>query len=516
MKRIYTLILLIYTFQSFGQTKDTITLSKTDLTDTTAFDMQIKMEKPLTAYLQALAPAMALDGLVSKGNFQFVFYVDGKLLYTENLNAGAGTPEQKKTRTSFRVPLVSNTNEDSWGRFLWMRFTLRGGGEAALTEGKHDFRIEMRPYLRLDSVITGPLIASAHTKLNIIKPAITDAQTAIQQIGAGSGWPVSDEKYDQGLIKQMNREILHHDFKKITSIVVIKNGKLLLEEYFNGADRATLHDTRSASKSYTSALIGIAIKDHYIKNEDQTLKDFYGLKTYANYSAKKDSVKLRDLLTMSSAFNGSDQNQDSPGNEENMYPTDNWVKFALDLPMDSAKINGKQWDYFTAGVVLLGDILNKAVPGGLEKFADQNLFKPMGIAKYQWEYTPQKVVNTAGGLQMTALDNAKFGQLYKNGGSWEGKQLLPAQWVARSLSRQLPIPDKDNEYYGYLFWDKTYTIAGKSYETWYCAGNGGSKVYIFKDLALVVVVTATAYNMPYAHPQVDRLMNNYLLPAVIK
>ena len=115
---------------------------------------------------------------------------------------------------------------------------------------------------------------------------------------------------------------------------------------------------------------------------------------------------------MSSAFNGSDAQSDSPGNEENMYPTDNWVKFALDLSMDSTKSNGQQWDYFTAGVILLGDILNKSVPEGLEKYADKKLFAPLNIKKYQWQYTPQKVANTAGGLQMTSLDYAKVGQLY--------------------------------------------------------------------------------------------------------
>ncbi|WP_214070663.1 serine hydrolase [Mucilaginibacter sp. dw_454] len=512
MKRIYTIILLIITFRSFGQTRDTITLSKTDITDTTAFDMRVRMQRPLTTYLQPLAPTMDINGLARKGNFQFAFYADGKLVYTENLNAGAGTPEQKKTQTNFRVPLVSNTDEDSWGRFLWMRFTLRGG-EAALTEGTHDLRIEIRPYLRLDSVITGPIIATGQTKLNIIKPNVTDAQTAIQPVVAGSSWPLSNAKYDRELIKKMNRAILHHDLKKITSVVVIKNGKLLLEEYFNGADRRTLHNTRSASKSYTSALMGIAIRDHYIKNERQKLKDFYNLRSYAHYSAKKDSVKISDLLSMSSAFKGSDDNQDSPGNEENMYPAANWVRFALDLPMDSAKTNGKQWDYFTAGVVVLGDILNNCVPGGLEKFADKKLFKPLGISKYQWQYTPQKVVNTAGGLALSSLDNAKFGQLYKNGGLWNGKQLIPAAWVARLLSKQLPLPGRPNEFYGYLFWNKTYAAGNKNYETWYCAGNGGSKVYIFKDQPLVIVITATAYNMPYAHPQVDQMMTSYLIPA---
>ncbi len=134
--------------------------------------------------------------------------------------------------------------------------------------------------------------------------------------------------------------------KEITSIVVIKDGKLLLEEYFNGADRNTLHDPRSAGKSFASTLMGIAIKDGYIKNEDQTLDQFYNLKSFENYDVKKDQIKIKDLLTMSSAFEGSDADSNSPGNEENMYPTDNWVKFALDLPIDQSKKSGEKWDYF--------------------------------------------------------------------------------------------------------------------------------------------------------------------------
>jgi len=512
MKKSCLFILLLFGLRSAGQT---VSLSKTSITDTTAFDLQINMEKPLASYLQAMAPATAVNDLVQKGNFRFVFKVDGKPIYTEDLTPGAGTPEQKKTRASFRVPLVSNTNEDSWGRFLWLRFTMRGG-EAALTEGHHDLSIAVYPYLHMDSVIIGPLIAFGEVKIDIIKPDVTNAQAVIQPIAPGSGWALSHATYDRELIKKMNRKILHHDFKKITSIIVIKNGQLLLEEYFNGASRSTLHDTRSASKSYTSALMGIAINAGYLKNEYQTLKDFYDLRSYANYSAQKDSVTLKDLLTMSSAFQGSDQDQGSPGNEENMYPTDDWVKFALELPMDSTKTNGGQWDYFTAGVVLLGDILNRSVPSHLERFADEHLFKPMGITKYQWSYTPQHVVSTAGGLQMSALDNAKFGQLYKNKGNWNGKQLIPAQWVAKTLSKALPIPERNNEFYGYLFWDKTYTSNNKNFETWYCTGNGGNKIYIFKDQPLIIVVTATAYNMPYAHPQVDDIMNNYLIPAFTK
>ncbi len=342
------------------------------------------------------------------------------------------------------------------------------------------------------------------------------AMIAPQAIQPGGGWPVSSEPYDRDKIRELGRKIAAKDFKDITSVIVIQNGQLLIEEYYNGADRATLHNTRSVGKTFTSALMGAAMRDGYIKSLDQTLREFYDLKSFANPSPKKSAVTLKDLMTMSSAFLGSDNDPGSPGNEEKMYPTADWVKFALDLPMDDAKENGKQWDYFTAGVILLGDILDKSVPGGLEKYADRVLFKPLGIAAYEWSYTPQKVVNTAGGLRMSSLDYARFGQLYKNGGRWNGASVLPADWVKRSFERYLPVPFQKDVYYGLLFWNMTYHAAGRACETFYCTGNGGNKIYVFTDLPLVVVVTATAYGRPYMHSQVDRMMERYVLPAVLK
>jgi CubicO group peptidase (beta-lactamase class C family) len=221
---------------------------------------------------------------------------------------------------------------------------------------------------------------------------------------------------------------------------------------------------------------------------------------------------------MSSIFDADDNKSDSPGNEENMYPTDDWVKFTLDLKTDSSKAACKQWNYFTAGVVVLGDILNKSVPGGLDKYSAEKLFKPLGISNYRWQYTPQNVPNTAGGLQMRSLDYAKFGQLYKNGGLWNGKQVLPQSWVKESFAKHLTLP-KDvvgEGFYGYLFWNKSYTVNNKAYETYYCSGNGGNKIFAFTDQPLVIIITAEAYNTPYAHPQVDKMMQDYILPAVLK
>ncbi|MCG2614559.1 beta-lactamase family protein [Terrimonas sp. NA20] len=479
-------------------------------------DLSIRlfMHNSLTNYLHQLDGSASAEQLLRQGNFQFRFYVNEKLIYTENLSTGAGTAQGKNQWTTLRIPLISAAGEDSWGRYLWMRFYYANDGADALVEGKQTLKIEVRPYLRSGSDIrTGEIIASG--EIDVITPAVllTQEEIALQPVKAASGWPISKEKINQALIQKLNQKIASKRFNNITSIIVIKDGRLLLEEYFNNAIRNTLHNTRSVGKSFASTMMGMAISDGHIKDENQQLGRFYNLKEFANYTPAKDSVPLKSLLTMSSGFDGSDQDASSPGNEENMYPTDNWVKFALDLPMNSNKRNGAQWDYFTAGVVLLGDILDKNVPGGLEKYAAARLFEPLGIKDYKWQYTPQKVPNTAGGLALRSLDLAKYGQLYKNNGQWNGKQILPKEWIGKSFTSYFP-EDKNLKGYGYLFWKETFDLNGKTYEAFGCSGNGGNKVYVFKELSLVIVITATAYNKPYAHPQVKKIMNEYLLPAI--
>jgi CubicO group peptidase (beta-lactamase class C family) len=497
------------------QYKEADFLKAFELKDTGDLGIRVFMGNSLTNYLHLLAPELTADELTKIGNYQFSFYVDGALIYKEDLHAGAGAAESKNTRTVFRVPLISTTDEDSWGRFLWNRF-LMSGGEDALTAGTHLLKIEIRPYLKTSELKVGDLIAEGQVQVIVIKPRIAEKQKAIQPIRAGSGWQVSNDAYDRVRIEELNQRIAENSFKEITSIVVIKDGKLLIEEYFNGATRHTLSDTRSVGKSFASAIMGIAINDGHINSEDQTLKDFYDLTKFANHSTKKESVTIKSLLTMSSGFDGDDNDETSPGNEENMYPTGDWVKFALDLPMDDKKEVGRNWSYFTAGVVVLGDIINKSVPGGLENYADNKLFKPLGVGKYEWQYTPQKLPSTAGGLRMSSLDFAKFGQLYKNGGSWGGNQIIPRSWVDKTFTKYLRLPFDGGGSYGYLFWNIIYNVNGKQHEAFYCTGNGGNKIFIFKDQPLVIVITATAYNKPYGHSQVNRMMEKYILPAVIK
>lgn len=501
------------------QYKESDFLTSFELIRKSDLNIRVFMNNSVVNYLHQLNPNLTSDELLKTGNLQFCFYIDDTFIYKENINYGCnfGSGGNKNTSTTFRVPLTSSKGEDWWAMYMWDRFKLNGG-EKAMTDGIHTLKIEIRPYLKNDKndIKTGDLIAKGEIQLIIKTPKLTSTQIAVQPIASSNDWKISNFPFDKKKIEKLNTDIANYSLKEITSIIVVYDKKLLLEEYFNDVNRSSLHDTRSAGKSFTSTLMGIAINDGYIKNENQTLNKFYNLKEFENYDIKKDSVKIRDLLTMSSAFDGSDQDGDSPGNEENMYPTDNWVKFTLDLGMAKSKTNGGKWDYFTAGTILLGDIINKSVPDGLEKYAHYKLFKPLNITNYKWQYTPQKVVNTAGSLQMTSLDYAKYAQLYKNNGVWNDKQIIPADWVQKTLTHQIQIPERENQFYGYLFWNKTFTFEGKNYEAYYCAGNGGNEFIIFSDLPLVIIITSKAYNKAYAHPQADKIVMDYILPSIIK
>jgi CubicO group peptidase (beta-lactamase class C family) len=495
------------------QLKDADIMRSFTLKPENNLSMRAFLDNSLTNYQHQMAPELTIEKL-NEGNYQFAFYVDGKPIYQENLHKGAGYARNKNGRTSLSIKLLSTQHEDMWSRYLFTRFMVRGG-EDALTTGTHTLKMELRPYISIPTIKTGNIIAQGELQILVPPAEVKDIQ--IQKILPNSGWPVSADVYAKKLIMGMNEKIAQNKFKNITSIVVIKNGKLLIEEYFNGSKRDSLHDPRSVGKTFASAVTGIAIHDGFIKDEYQTLNKFYDLRKFANYSTKKDSVTLKSLLTMSSVFDANDNDSDSPGNEENMYPTPNWVKFALDLKVDSAKQAYKSWNYFTAGVVVVGDILNKTVPGGLDKYADAKLFKPLGITNYKWQYTPQNVPSTAGGIRLRSLDFAKFGQLYKNGGTWNGRQVIPKSWVQKSFTKQISLPADMGGlgYYGYLFWNKTYTVNNNPYETFYCTGNGGNKIFVFTDQPLVVIITATAYNEGYAHPQADKIMQDYILPAVL-
>ena len=328
-----------------------------------------------------------------------------------------------------------------------------------------------------------------------------------------AGWPVADSDFDQQMIARLDQAIESGTYKNINSVIVIRDGQLLVERYYNGAERDSTHNPRSVGKTFTAAVLGIAMEEGFIRSLDQPLSDFYDLAAFDNYSDKKANVTLRHLITMTSGFDGFDFEPDSIGNEENMYPQPDWVEWTLNLPMAGDRSPGDEWRYFTAGIVVLGDILNRLVPGGLESYAHDRLFRKIGVSNYEWQHTPQQVANTAGGLQLTPLGFAKFGELHRNGGRWRGETVIPAEWVNATLRPDVETTVPGNRY-GFLWWHKEYDVVGEKWPVSYCSGNGGNKIFVFEEQDLVIVVTASAYGQRYMHTQVDEMMMEFILPAV--
>jgi len=483
-------------------------LTRVDLNTTTELNGRMYLGRTIISHLHDLGPALSVRELCAAGSFQFTFLVDGAPIYVYNLQTGAGSCEYKNEETVFGIPLRGAEEQDHWGRFLWMRFMKLGGGEAALNDGNHLLEIVARPYLDTGEVITGPVIAKGSIRVNSTEREVDPKAVAVQTIAPTDRFEIVADALGPGRVEAMNRKIVTGQFEDITSVVVLKNGALVLEEYFNGTDRASIHDTRSVGKSFAGTLLGQAIEDGYIKSIDQPLSDFYDLSDFDHPSTFKATTTLRQLLTMTAGFSGNDADSNSPGQEENMYPTDDWVRFTLNLPAREKT----DWQYFTAGVVVLGDVVHRAVPGGLEAYAQEQLFTPLGITDQQWQRTPTGVGNTAGGLQMSSLSLAAYGQLYLDG----GRELLPTGWVAESLSPLIARNDEKGGHYGYLFWHDVITVNGDTYPVAYASGNGGNKVMMIPKLEVVIVITATAYGKPYAHQQAEEMVEAYLLEAVLE
>lgn len=507
-------IVFLPAFKNSHQIKESDLVKKYTLTNKSDLSFVAFFDKSLTDYKSELSPNIEKDSLFRKGNYQFTLWIDDKEIYRSNLSPGAPYQKVQDTALVLNRPLINNTNgQGTWSESFWNRF-IANGGDKALQDGQHKLRLEIRAYVNINNEIkVSPLLAKGELALDVSQnPKIDITPIKLNKPMTYVGFEISSKKFNEDKIKELKGSIDEGIFKQINSIIVINEGKLQIEEYFNGEDRNTLHDPRSVGKSFASTLLGIAIGNNLIKDENQELGAFYNIQSY-QHPQSKDHATIKELITMSSGFDGDDGDENSPGNEENMYPTSNWVDFTLNLPYDQTFKN--KWHYFTAGTIIIGDIINKSVPMGLEKFAEEKLFHPLGIKNYKWQYTPQNIPNTAGSIRMNALDFAKYGQLYKNNGMWNKKQIIPQSWVLKTLTRQIQIPDRKDEYYSYFFWNKSFSVGNKKAEAFYCAGNGGNYILIFKDQPLVIVITASAYNQSYAHPQVTKILENFILPAVL-
>ena len=194
---------------------------------------------------------------------------------------------------------------------------------------------------------------------------------------------------DAAAIKQMVEKIADGTHKNVHSVLIVKDGKLVVEEYFYEYDRDRLHQLRSTTKSFISALIGIAIEKGFIKSKNEAVLPFFPEYDPKNPSADKKTITIENLLTHQSGLDCDDDDQKSAGNELKMGVSPDWVKFTLDLPMNDKP--GSRAKYCSGGVIVLGRIIEKATRKSISDFAAQHLSKPLGITNFQMGFQARQL-----------------------------------------------------------------------------------------------------------------------------
>lgn len=334
---------------------------------------------------------------------------------------------------------------------------------------------------------------------------------SVAPVNNGDGWAVSTanaEGIDSALLLSILEAIRDDRFRGVDSVVVVRHGRLVAEGYFNGYGPDTLHDLRSTGKSFTSALAGIAIEQRLFAIDDPIATLVPQFESHSNMDARKRSITIQHLLDMRSGLECNDWNSASRGNEERMYNTRDWVGFILDLPM--ANDPGTFASYCTGGVVVLGQIISWRSSMTLDAYAATYLFGPLGIQQSTWRRAPDGSATGGGGLKLRPRDAAKFGQLYLNDGLWNGVRVVPAAWVAKSRERITPL---GNDFYGTLWWKRSFARTGGTVDSFFTSGNGGNFIFVLPALDMVAVFTGSNYNSPLGD-QPFQILGDYVLPAV--
>lgn len=258
-------------------------------------------------------------------------------------------------------------------------------------------------------------------------------------------------------LSAMTTQVYAETFPGLQSALVYKSGVLVFEEYFYEFNRDTPHQQRSATKTLMALLAGAAI--------------------------------------------------DSVGNESKMVQTDDWARFILDLPMTAAP--GTTGSYCSGNVVLVGKIIERATGKPLKEFADEVLFKPLGIKNFEWDFRPDlSSANNFIQAWLRPRDMLKIGILISDNGVWDGTQIISKDWISELTARQSEIGDTP---YGYFFWRRYLFKDGKRYETPQSSGNGGQKTILLKKYDAIIVFTGGGYNQ---QSHTKDLLSEYILEGI--
>jgi CubicO group peptidase (beta-lactamase class C family) len=360
-----------------------------------------------------------------------------------------------------------------------------------------------------------------------------------QMIGESSAaafeWqPISlrEAGFSDDLDARLDKAIADKRVWNLHSVIVVRNGRLVFERYFEGEDTArgsrpigvvsfkpdSLHDLRSASKSIVGLLYGIALAAGKVPApEDQLLPSF---PEYADLAA--DPVRSRWTLhhvlsmTMGTEWNEAMPYTNPANSETAMDMAPDRYRYILDRPMIMEP--GKRWVYNGGATALLGRLIARGTGKSLHEYGREVLFDPLGIGPTDWYADNGGELIAASGLRMSPRDFARIGELTLRGGVWHGRSVIPAEWIARSTSPLVHIAEE--RHYGYQWYNldftmETPTTSRSNQRLWNAAGNGGQRLTVFPGFDLVVVTTAGNYNVKDNNLPPLRVITDVVMPSLL-
>jgi CubicO group peptidase (beta-lactamase class C family) len=307
----------------------------------------------------------------------------------------------------------------------------------------------------------------------------------------------------QEALEETVRAIVAGEAGALHSLLVARNGALVLEEYFYGWDRDDLHHITSCTKSVSSLLVGIAIDQGYLNGVDVPLLELFP--DYADDVGRGwDAIRLEHLLTMTMGLDWTDSEIGSwapPGDQ-----------FSQILGRDVAAPPGSRFRYGSRDVNLVSGILVEATGVEADVFAQEHLFAPLGITTWDWEFRRwQNHPEMAASLKLRPRDMAKLGQLVLDEGAWQGKRVVSADWIRKSVYPHVPDTPHGVQY-GYLWW--RVTPSGSPLGAVPFANGIGSQFIAVVPEARLVIVTTGGNSLNDRQFDIVRVAEQYLFPGI--
>jgi CubicO group peptidase (beta-lactamase class C family) len=316
----------------------------------------------------------------------------------------------------------------------------------------------------------------------------------------GDNWEASTPAA-QGLDPMLVAQVYYNaaELETLYSLLVIKNGYLIAEGYFNEGSIDQKDRLQSVTKSYTSALVGIALDQGYLSRVDQKMLDFFPEVAAQITDPRKEQITIRDLLEMRSGY---PWEETAPALWDGLL-SGHYPPLIEGFPLVADP--GTEFNYSNLSSDWLGIIVDRATGMSLEAYAEENLFLPLGVEAGEWGTDAEGHNNGAADLHMTPRDAARFGLLYVNDGKYQGNQIVPADWVHDSLRRY----SKDINVTGGFpaNWGLSFRDVGYGYQWWsarvgdhhfdYAMGHGGQMIVLLDEFDMVIVTTSYPFYLQH-------------------